>query len=292
MLAAALISVRLLVGHAARWIGRLDAGRHVALAWIAAAIPGIVFLILTPLMLHTWNPRMIGSAECAAHCYGLALLVIGTTGIAAWCSWAQCKAARNLLRLAAEPSERLGRMAGELGILARELSTESPLIAVAGFLRPCVLVSLGALEQLDDIELRAALAHEAAHLRRRETLRTAAAEFLSRCTPLPAREAFAEYAVAREIAADRDAARQVGRAILARALVKFARATMATPAMVQFAERKNVRARVELLLGEESGRSAGLRGYAVVCALLATAALAGATPLILTVVRAGLCLGH
>jgi Zn-dependent protease with chaperone function len=56
---------------------------------------------------------------------------------------------------------------------AAVIEDERPRAFCAGLLRPRVYVSTGALELLDDVALRAVLAHERAHVRRRDPLRVA-----------------------------------------------------------------------------------------------------------------------
>jgi hypothetical protein len=53
----------------------------------------------------------------------------------------------------------------------RELRSERPLAFCAGYLRPTIYLSSGAIERLSGEELAAVLAHEAHHLRRRDPLR-------------------------------------------------------------------------------------------------------------------------
>lgn len=254
LLAAVLIAIRVLVECTTMWIGKMESASaaRLRLAWIVAAMPGIAFLALTPEMIHTFDPHAMRSGACMAHCYSLICILAVAVGIAAVQTWQRSRIAAELLKIAQKPSARLARFAEDLGIAAVELSTDAPICAMAGILRPRVLLSYGALTRLSDQELRAALAHERAHLRRRETLREGVAAFLNRCTILPVPSALKLYRDTREFAADFEAAQEVPPLTLAGVLLAFASFEAGQP-VVQLAEKTNLRARVSLLLnGDES----------------------------------------
>ncbi|GAC1306720.1 MAG: hypothetical protein NVSMB21_09810 [Vulcanimicrobiaceae bacterium] len=86
-----------------------------------------------------------------------------------------------------------------------EIDTEEPLIFVAGSLHPKIYVSSGALERLDDVELRAALAHERAHVRHGDQAIMSALVFCTDLVPLDVDPLTEVYRDAREFAADRAA---------------------------------------------------------------------------------------
>jgi len=262
LLAVVLIAIRVLIQCATKWVGKMEpaSAARLKLAWLVAAMPGIAFLALVPEMIHTFDPRAMRSSACMAHCYGLICVLTAVIGTAAWRTWRSSRNATQLLRIAQSPSPRLTKFADELGIAAVELPTDSPICAVAGFLKPRVLLSRGALARLSDQELRAALAHERAHLRRRETFREGVAAFLNRCTILPVPSALKLYRDTREFAADCEAAREVPPLTLAGVLLAFASFELGQPA-VQLAEKTNLRERVTLLLNgaESNSMEAGTR---------------------------------
>lgn len=140
----------------------------------------------------------------------------------------------------------------------------------AGWLKPRIVVTSAAVARLPPDQLRAVLAHEAAHAERRDPLRlllaAIAAETLSF---LPgARRLERRYRELLEVAADCTAAREVGRGPLAGALVSFTDQ-----------ERNGARgpsaARVDGLLGARQRLGArGLASDGVVLGLLAAGALA------------------
>ncbi|PXY22865.1 M56 family metallopeptidase [Prauserella muralis] len=144
---------------------------------------------------------------------------------------------------------RPGALEGVQVIPARE-----PLAVTVGLWRPYVVVSSGLVAELSEQELRAVLAHEQAHVRRRDPLRlllgrTLAAHlwFLPVAADLRGR-ARRGY----ELAADRHAAKRCGRAAVAGALLRVAALPPASPAFAaHFAGPELLDARVSQL---ESGR--------------------------------------
>jgi hypothetical protein len=153
-----------------------------------------------------------------------------------------------LLRATCSPGARLAKVGKELGIPVRELGDSVPVCMVAGLLRPCVVISSGALSQLEDWALRAALLHERAHIRNRDTLRSAAIAFVSDCAPFGTKKALALYRIGREILADREATRHVKGVELAAVLVNFARSGGQSPLTHPFAQPGGLEHRVKLLL--------------------------------------------
>jgi Zn-dependent protease with chaperone function len=108
------------------------------------------------------------------------------------------------------------------------LPVDLPVLFCSGVLRPRVLISRGALRLLDEEELHAALAHETAHLRRRDPARSWLALGLrALMVPNPAFQVLAR-GIAREAErlADEEAGRLgADRLALASGLVKLHRAT-------------------------------------------------------------------
>jgi Zn-dependent protease with chaperone function len=104
------------------------------------------------------------------------------------------------------------------------VADERPQAFCAGWIRPRVYVSTGALIALDDDELQAVLAHEVHHQRRRDPLRLLMARAVSDAFFfLPAlRRLSQRYAALAELAADDAAVAAVGdRSVLASALLSF-----------------------------------------------------------------------
>jgi hypothetical protein len=156
-------------------------------------------------------------------------------------------------------------------------------LAAAGLTRPRLVVSAGALAQLDDAELRVAIAHERAHIRRGHRWALLFAEIcrvLGR--PLPGTvRAVREFRLHIERDADRSAARdRPERLALASAIVKAASVPAAHTGMALLGGDGTV-ARVRELLDAEDASAArrlAMRGAAfalVAFAVFAAFALPG-----------------
>ena len=119
--------------------------------------------------------------------------------------------------------EVIGRLGDGAGV--QVIADPRPQAFCAGYLRPSVYISLGALHLLSDEELEAVLAHEDHHLRARDPLRLACGRILSQALFfVPAlRTLFRRYADVAELNADGAAVRggAGGRAALASALLAF-----------------------------------------------------------------------
>jgi Zn-dependent protease with chaperone function len=142
-----------------------------------------------------------------------------------------------------------------------------------------IVISAGALAALTPDQLRAVLAHERAHLRRRDHLILAVAAGLARAFPRVALlgQAKPQLAVLAEMAADDAAARRHCRDDLAAALVVLARAG-AQPATLAASGPEAI-ARLERILDLEPPRT-GLARLAAVAGLIPPAVIA-CLPLIL-----------
>ena len=119
--------------------------------------------------------------------------------------------------------EIVGRLGDRGGV--QVIADPRPQAFCAGYLRPTVYVSQGALDLLSDEELRAVLAHEHHHLRVRDPLRLACGRILTQALFfVPAlRTLFRRYADLAELNADGAAVRASagGPAALASALLAF-----------------------------------------------------------------------
>lgn len=164
------------------------------------------------------------------------LLLLGGLAYAMWDRLRVARRLRGVLALldwkrAIEGSalERSAQLAGLATIRLRVVDGLPSPAFTAGFWTPCVYVASELATMLDAEQLDAVIAHEAAHVRRRDPLRLSALRFLA-CTLfyLPALRRLADDAADEaEIAADDDAARQGSLGdrpiVLASALVEIAR---------------------------------------------------------------------
>ncbi|MDX8153394.1 M48 family metalloprotease [Patulibacter brassicae] len=125
------------------------------------------------------------------------------------------------------------------------------MLGAAGFLRPRVVVSAGALVALDDAELAAAIAHERAHIRRGHRFIAAFAELCGTIArPVPGTRAIVAE-VHKQIERDADAwavRRDHDRVALASAICKSALSRAGGPALALLSGA-GVAQRVEELLG-------------------------------------------
>jgi len=129
--------------------------------------------------------------------------------------------------LAAKVAGAISRASGELGKDPAVLVTEKPGICCSvGIFRPAVVISREFCRIMDDEELEAVLAHEFAHIERRDNLTGLLARIIRSLTFFsPAVHlAVGQYMYEREKAADDRAVRVTGnRLALASAIVKVAR---------------------------------------------------------------------
>lgn len=168
---------------------------------------------------------------------------------------------------------KTGERDNELGITIIE--GRSPLCFAAGLFRPQIVISRGLLGSLSQSERAVVLAHEQAHVRRRDALSAFFVRLL--CVlhlPATARWLLNEVEVAAEQACDEEAALIVDRVSVAEAILSVERAasTQLGAVAVAFGARA-VERRVESLLGEPARRPSLQRvviplGVAVACLLV------------------------
>jgi Peptidase family M48 len=246
--------------------------RQARLAALAACVPGIITIGLTAgLAFRSLGARPEGLA-CVAKLYGPSLIAsIAILRVGSQLCTRRFRVAR-LLRFAYAPSARLAAVAAEVGVPVRELPVSASVCFASGLIRPSVVVSAGALETLSDADLRAALLHERAHLRHRDTLWAAAIGTVAEFGLLSSRRALRLYRSSRESLADDEAARYVGRTTIADVLVRFARNAARVPMAASLAEPDGLERRVRRLIFPDRGK--GLAELRAGLALSVAAALA------------------
>ena len=161
------------------------------------------------------------------------------------------------------------------GVHCHLIDSSEPHAFCAGYLRPRVYLSRGAWDELDPDELRAVLAHESHHVRRRDPLRLLAARALADALFfLPIlRRSSERYAALGELAADEAAvAASGGHGPLASALLKFSESPSHPAAVVALAPE-----RVDHLMGDPDVTRWRLPSSPLAPSLLALAALAAAS---------------
>jgi beta-lactamase regulating signal transducer with metallopeptidase domain len=158
------------------------------------------------------------------------------------------------------------------------LPFEEPQAFVVGTLRPALFVTRGLLAQAHSEHLAPVLAHEHAHLRRRDPLRRLVGS-VALAFHLPGLAAWLERRLARthEMAADAEAARELGDPErVARALVRLTRAQRRSPRMAIAFGASDVELRVATLL-DRRPRHDRPGGAALVLAALLLFVTAGAS---------------
>jgi hypothetical protein len=207
----------------------------------------------------------------------LALLVLALAAIVV------VRAVRSVLRQVRAghrylASVALGPTVEAAGTDCRVVETDEPLAFCAGYARPRIYLSRGLIEGLSAEELRAVVAHEGHHVRRRDPMRRVAARALADAVffvPL-LRRSGERYIALGELAADEAAVAAVGRRQpLAAALLKFSEREL-TPAPVAGVAPE----RVDHLIGDSDAvrwRLPLARAVSSVAAIVALAVVVSAT---------------
>jgi Zn-dependent protease with chaperone function len=229
-------------------------------AAFAASLPGALFLLLSAFALVRGASTACWTMPGGRIVFGsIALVALAATGRAAWLAFARNRELRRLVRSSSPASKRLKELAALCGLRARQICDDAPLCALAGVVAPVVLVSSGALRALGDEELKAALLHERAHTRRGDQILAVCLSFFADLLPLPACDLVETYKLARELAADRCAARTAGNDALARALLGFARSSrvLVGAALLSGSRPSTIVSRIAALLEEPQSRKLG-----------------------------------
>lgn len=177
--------------------------------------------------------------------------------------------------------EKRGRLSALLrllpqGGLLRRIEDARPVALVARPLRPVVLISRGMLERLDRRERRVVLAHEAAHLRRGDLLKSSLLEVLLAIhLPTTAARLRKAWRQAIEERADDRVSQRFGQEITAQTLLKVVRLQRFPATDGLAASGANVAQRVERLLSDDDQSGSARWGAGSIAAL----ALASALPL-------------
>lgn len=291
----ALLSVPFLVTIAARLIAPAVASMtedplwQAPLAAITAALPGSVFLSIAIFgLVAGWGSTCMEFITGRVLYAAIALITMVALARASIAVSREVSQVRGLIAASHPASSRLARLACEAGVPARELHIEAPLFALAGLVKPVVLVSRDTLFRLSDAQIAAALQHEAAHRRRQDVPLALLLVFVSRLFPLSAAGITAIYHSAREAAADKIALRAVKRLDLAGAIAVMARARYtAAPAL---SGSGDLHTRMQLLAGERA-YDCNTRARTVALGALMLTATLGFSPLWLAALHLFACNG-
>ena len=265
----------------ARWLWRLAAtlGALAAAAVILATLSAIRAVRLDggaiDALLDACRTYLLPQPRVAS----IAVVALASLGVAVFALAARA-VARNLAALAR--FRRSAYVSARLtvgGRVVHVVDDPAALAFCAGWVRPRVYVSRGAIEQLSRDELRAVVAHEDHHARRRDPLRLLVIAVLGEALFfMPVMRRLRErYAQLAEVAADQAATRAAGAQPLAGALMRFGERSI--PGIVVGIAPE----RVDALLGEHPRWQLSLTllaaGVLSVAAIVAAAlATAGSMP--------------
>lgn len=257
-------------------------GLFVAL-WLILYMPATeLFSIMAHWCWHGALPLMATHLGLSGHRVVDAAIVLPALLLATslmWVGFASWRVARGVRRVVAMSAIGAGPRDSVI------VGGPEVLVAAAGVARPRVLVSAGALTQLDDEELAAALDHERGHIAHRHRFVLMHAQICraaARFVP-GTRLATRELSLHLERDADRWALRRHDRFALASAILKAAgsRAPLvASGAVASLAGESGVEARLGELVGRppsSSLRRGALRAIAAFAVVL-TVGVAGAVP--------------
>lgn len=198
-----------------------------AVATYPALALGWCVAILLGTQPAAWRLGLVGHPAAVA---AVALVAVGAVAVGSALRTA-AKSLRHTGRLLRWVTDHEVPLAGPVVAVAAEVglrgrvrlvATGEQLAVTVGLVRPYVVVSTALVETLGRAELRAVLAHEQAHLRRRDPLRVLVARVLvAHLWFLPvARDLRRRARSGFELAADRAAAGRYGRSALAGALLR------------------------------------------------------------------------
>lgn len=205
-----------------------------ALAGLALAVPTVRVSANLAGLLHACVSALRAQyATPGGAATGLAgaALAAGILGRLAWCAGASLAGAARGRACHYDALALVARRHDVPGVLL--LDHDGPAAYCLPGRRQRIVVTAGALRQLDNAQLDAVLAHERAHLAGRHHLVVAFAQALARSFPRVALFATAarETAELVEMAADDAASRQAGRIVLAGALLALAAARVPADAL-------------------------------------------------------------
>jgi Zn-dependent protease with chaperone function len=266
-----------------------DPGWQAPLAAAAAALPGMLFIVIGAATLRGgWDSACLQFATGRALYGAIAALTAFGVARATWLAARRAHAVWGLVRQSSLPSPRARAAGMTAGVRIREISASGPVVLLAGMFQPVVLISADAIHRVNDAELLAAIRHEAAHARRGDLVCAAIVTFIADLIPLPAGAFLALFRRAREFAADAHATQIADPCDLASALLSLARPASIETSVAAFADVGTVRDRLGVLLAPISRRPSVSRRCSVAAALATTFVL-GAAPVVTAVVLGFTC---
>lgn len=257
------------------------------IAACAAALPGLSFaLFATEALLTGSNSRCLMFVSGRVLFGFVILLAIVAFVRAAFRSIQQHTEVRRLFVSSIAPTERLAKIADDLGLHVRSLATDEPFCALAGVLRPSAFVSTRTENDLSDEELCAALLHERAHRTRYDQILVATLTFATDLLPLPVENLIEAYRRARELAADQLAVKEADPIHVAAAILGTVRGKSVSLAAGLSAESTTVQARLNVLLSDRKFHGARSPRFVTIASLSALTLLTLSTAIASLIVSA------
>ncbi|HVA27265.1 MAG TPA: M56 family metallopeptidase [Candidatus Baltobacteraceae bacterium] len=264
-----------------------DPAWQAPIAAFAAALPGLAFgSFAFEALLTGYKSQCLAYVSGRVLFSGIIFLAIAAFVRASMRALQQHAEVRRLFAASVAPSERLARIAGDLGVPVRCLDDDLPLCALAGTTRPTIFISSASERRLNDAELRAALLHERAHRERHDQILIAVLSFATDLLPLPVGDLIGTYRRARELTADRDAARATNPVYVARAILGMARAQSPVLAAGLSCEPSIVRVRLEALLNDRRSSAKSTPRFVIAAILVALTVLASSSAIASVIVSA------
>lgn len=208
-----------------RWLPGMHPRHRAGVALAAAAAPSVVPTLLVLACLEPGLAGLVGwhPDHCLSHAGHVHICVVHAMAplhapevaalllVGALLAWVLGRSARELVRTRRYVAALRSVARAGLGPGVRIVASERPFSLAAGLVRPEIWVSSALVDALPQDELEAVLAHERAHLERRDPLRRAAAATLSfPLWPSVRRSVLSELVLASEQACDEAAGRRLG----------------------------------------------------------------------------------
>jgi hypothetical protein len=265
-----------LAGPAPALLGRarwpLRAPRAGVVLWQALALAAVLAIVGTGVAASLWLVQVDDPSwwRLAAHTALMTLTLVVLVRLA-WSAARVARATRTRRRRHRELVDMLGGRSGlEPGL--RILAAPTPMAyCLPGVRNNRVVLSEGAMRQLDRAEVAAVLAHEHAHVRARHDLVLESFAALHAAFPRGTRSEMPlrQSRLLVELLADDAARARTGAVPLARALVALAGQTPPAAALAAGADASTTRLRLERLAAPRGGRWwEAVCGYAAAAAIL------------------------
>jgi Peptidase family M48 len=277
----------LLAGPAPALLGRatwpLRAPRAGVVLWQALALAAVLAIVGTGISASLWLIQVEDPSwwRILGHSALMALTLVVLVRLA----WSTARVARVTRARRRRHRELVDMLADRSGTEPelRILAAPTPMAyCLPGVRKNRVVVSRGAMRQLDPAEVAAVLAHEHAHVRARHDLVLESFAALHAAFPRGTRSEvpLRQSQLLVELLADDAARARTGALPLARALVALAGQTPPAAALAAGADASTTRLRLERLATPRGGRCAAVCAYVAAAAILVVPTLFAGIPVL------------